>query len=328
MAGGAAMAFAILWPADLANDARWFVALSWAAFMLTTFWFHGGIALLTLAALAAGVRARWTAAVLLLLGLTAVGPSLHSLLPRGRSAAAGETTLTVMSVNLLYGRADQQTLLREIERLAPDVLVFQEYTRASERTLPGLLGARFPHIVERSRDDAFGQAVYSRLPFAAPARMYPPPNGSFNWADPQIRVEVEVQGVRVAIQNVHVLPPVSLDYFSEQRQQTRCLADLARQELAAAPGRALIFAGDFNATPESSHLAALRQAGLREAHAAAGRWRGATWPRKGGILPWLPGVRLDHVLYTGPLECIGSEVGGDTGSDHRPTAARFVVGPR
>ena len=40
----------------------------------------------------------------------------------------------------------------------------------------------FPHRFERPRDDAFGQGVYSRVPFATEPRPFPPGG----WSDPQI----------------------------------------------------------------------------------------------------------------------------------------------
>lgn len=314
--------FAACWPDDLAYEHRAVLAVSYCVFMLKTFWFHYGVALLLDALLCMAVRARFTAAALVLAGLWGVWPALVSLVPRSAGPALGEPTLTVLSANLLYGRADAASFARVVESVKPDVIVFQEYTPESAARLAGVLAARFPHRAELTRDDAFGQAVYSRLPFVGTPRAFPPGGG---WTEPQFRAEIEFAGVRVAAMNVHVLPPVGLRWFAEQREATVRLAEITREEIAktAATGGGFVIAGDFNATAESSHMALMRSAGLTDAFAEAGFGRGATWPRD-TYLRFAPGVRIDHVLYGGSLVCVQAGTCEDIGSDHRPTFARFV----
>lgn len=318
------VAFGAWWPDDLSRDEAWFVRVSWAAFMIRTFWFHAGLALLADAALAWVVRARVTAAVLALVGVAIVWPTVLSFVPRAGAPGPGQSTLTVLSANLLFGRADARKLAGVVASTAPDVIVFQEYTHASAAFLQATLADQYPHRFEHARDDAFGQAVYSRLPFAGAPRAFPPGPG---WSEPQIRVEVEFDGMRVGIMNIHVMPPTSLSMIREQRDRTLALSRLVRDELAgAARGSALIVAGDLNATPESEALELLCAAGLNDAHADAGFGRGSTWPRD-TWLKWAPGVRIDHVLASDSLRSIHSGVSADIGSDHRPTFARFVRAP-
>jgi endonuclease/exonuclease/phosphatase (EEP) superfamily protein YafD len=206
-----------------------------------------------------------------------------------------------------------------VAAVQPDVIVFQEYTAESAARLAATLGTLYPYRFEHPRDDAFGQAVYSKLAFTAPPRAFPAAGAHEAWGDPQVRASVQFGARAVGVMDVHLVPPSTAVWFNQLRRDTLKLAALAAKE----PG-AFIMAGDFNATPRSRNLAALRRAGLRDAYAEAGRGRGTSWPRTMPLM-LAPGVRIDHILYSSDLECVEAGVCGDIGSDHRPTWARFVA---
>lgn len=319
-AGAAAiLLFAHLWPPALAETSRAYALVSFAAFLVLVFSFQAGLGLLAVTAFAAATRRR---ALLLLtapLLLVTLGPAAWSYRPRPSPAVpAGADVLTVMSVNLLYSRAGVDAVAREVVAADPDVIVFQEFSERDAARLAGVLDAAYPHRVSVPRDDAFGQAVYSRRPFVSRPRLYPPGGG---WSEPQIAVDVEVGGRPVRVMNIHLLPPVGPRHITEHRLQAARLADLVRSELDA--GVDLVLAGDFNATPGSHHCRAIERAGLRESRAAAGYGRGTTWCCR-GWLAYLRGIRLDHIFFSSGLTCVEARTGGDTGSDHRPVVARFV----
>ena len=312
----AAMVFAWVWPARLAETGRAHVLISWAAFLVLTFWFHIGLALLPVAMFALALRMRR------LLGLTAVllavtlGPAAWSLRPRGAPPAAGDS-LVVMSANLFFGDMRDADLLDQIARFKPDVILFQEYTPTVAPRLRAALGERYPHVVEDAREDAFGQAVYSKRPFLGPPRLYPPGPG---WSDPQIRTAIDLAGRPLPVMNIHLVPPAGFDLVREHRVQAANLAGLVREELSV--GGAMVLSGDFNATTLSPHLRALRAAGVRGCHEEGGRGRGSTWPRR-WRKRYLPGIRLDHILISDALVCSEAFTGGDFGSDHLPVLARL-----
>ncbi|MBC7834233.1 MAG: endonuclease/exonuclease/phosphatase family protein [Phycisphaerales bacterium] len=317
-----ALMFGYVWPVTLepASGSRLITDL--LAFMLVTFRFHIGLGVLIVAVGALATR-RWR---LLALGasVAALGlaPELWLLRPRERSAASHSPELVVMSVNMLYSRADPAKLRAEIDRIEPDVILFQEYTVTAEQVLPGLL-ADFPHIAQAARDDAFGQAVYSKLPFEERVSNYP---SIGSWIIPQQYAVLAFGDRRIGLLNVHVVPPVSLEYYTDQRAQTAAIARYVTDLLRSGKEDGLIVMGDFNATPQSSHLAAVRSAGLVDAHQVAGRGRGSTWPRT-GMLRYAPGIRLDHALVGVALEPLHAVVGDDIGSDHRPIAVRVSWKP-
>lgn len=313
------------WPDDLRELGRLRTTASYAAFMCATFAFHAGVAMIGVAFLAMVMRRRRLLVVAAGAGLLCAGPELWWSVwrdrPEAKAADATRPVFTVMSMNVLYGRADPAQVRALVEEHEPDIIVFQEWTARAEQHIRPALEVSYPHWAVSDREDAFGQAVCSRRPFIRAARMFLPGGGH----EPQITVEIEHDGRPLRVTNVHTLPPVSLAYFAEQRRVTRELAGWragtdAGDDPADAPH---VLAGDFNAVSRSSTLAHLRRAGWREAHRGAGAiGRGSTWPRL-GWLRWAPGIKLDHVLHTDELVCESSAVGRDMGSDHAPVVARF-----
>lgn len=311
--GVAALAYGWFWPAGLGPAGAVRLGLDHAAFLGVTFAFHIAAGAAGCAALLCVLgRARIIHA---LLAAGAIGGCGWALRPRAPEPPAGRPTLTIMSVNLLYGSGDTESLLGQIRRERPDILVFQEYTPRSE-VLRRALEADYPHVAAWPQEDAFGQAVFSRLAFESPARVVPP-----GFDVPQISVVVAFAGRRVGVTSVHLYPPVSGAMIRGQREQAALLAAYAAERLR--DGEGWVLAGDFNAPCGSAHLRRLGEAGFRDAHTRAGGGLGATWPRTGS-LRWAPGVRIDHVLYSRDLDCVGARTGEDFGSDHRPVIARLV----
>lgn len=299
-------------------------AVYWGAFAARTFAWHLGVAAVVVGLLLVVARARRPAAVVVLIGGLAalLGAGV---LGGGRGRVESGPGLTVMSTNLMVGRAEPELLKAEIRRFNPDVILVQEFTPGARVWMDAAL-ADYPHRVQEEREHPFGMAVYSRLPldeverYAFTARAED--EGGF-WSEraPQIRCVVRVDGRGVVIQNVHTWPPVGGSLLAAQVEQVK---ELARW--AAGERRPVVVAGDFNATPLARSHGWLTGAGLVDGHAAAGRGGGATWPAH-GRKAWLPGVRIDQVFAGGGAGFEWAEVGGRVGSDHRPIAARVRLGP-
>lgn len=311
-----AVAVGRLWRDDLSGSTGWMLRAHWVAFMAATFVFHAGIAMAAVGVFALVTRRRVMAVAAAVVMVAGAGPELVGMATRGAAEARGGDAVKIMSVNLMYGLMDADALLAQIEREAPDVVLFQEWTGQAERALKPRLRARFAHAVESTRDDAFGEAVFSTRGWTRPGRMYPPRAGV--GGIPQICVGVAVDGREMLIANVHLLPPVRPSMFAEQRAMARGLAEWASSRDEGPH----VMAGDFNAVGGSSVMRAFARAGMADALDAAGpRWsRGTTWPRRG----WLrhaPGVGIDHVLVNDEVVCVEARTGEDFGSDHRPVVA-------
>lgn len=307
---------------DIGDAGKGIGLVNWLSFAIRAFTPHSGIILLLLLLPFAVARAWQPAAALAVLA----GVCILALLGMGRGAAVSPSgnapSLTVMTVNVMYGRVRDADLLAEIDRHAPDVVILQEYTPAVHMRIFDAMAARLPHSSIETRDDAYGMALFSKLPFIETPVSYPAfptDGGAFQPTEPQIRAVVRVGNREVVVQGVHTLPAISPSYLAEQRELCRALAAYALIE-----PRNLVLAGDFNHTPASMPAAWLRDAGLVDTHAVAGTGRGLTWPAE-GLLQRLAGFRLDQVLISEGLSCGWCRVGNDVGSDHRPVIVRIVL---
>jgi endonuclease/exonuclease/phosphatase (EEP) superfamily protein YafD len=295
----------------------------WVAFMVRTFTFHAGFAIACVAIYAAAFRLwRPLLACVPLLGIT-LGPAAFSYLPKSPPPIAGPS-LRVLSCNLLVGSGSTDRAADYIRGQDPDIVFFQEYTPAAHDLLARTLKDSYPHIVSSLRDDAFGQAIYSKLPLTE-VKLFPPPVSGArpenrrigSPTEPQIRCVVTLNGREIVLQNVHDMPPAGLSLLQDQLRYFEWLRDFTGAER-----RPMILAGDFNSTMNSTPTCQLLRDGFQNTHDLAGRGRGSTWVD----VTWLrhlPGVRIDHIFVSQELTCDLSEVGPSTGSDHRPIIARI-----
>ncbi len=290
--------------------------------MARTFTFHAGLALLAACLLGLWCRARRLAVLAGVSGLIAVVPACvrpPSLAPDG----VLDETLTIFSHNLLFINTDMTRTLAQIKDADPDIILFQEYTPTHHAALSRALVAEYPYEVHAYKDGSYGQAIYSKLPFLDQPTIttsvctalgaHAPGNG------PQISVRVLLHDEPVTISNVHTDAPGSVGLYRDQRHQFAWLCDQARASRGPA-----IFAGDFNATNSSQHMAALRESGMTDALDANMLGRRCTWCDR-TLLQWAPGIRIDHVMHSRDLWCESARVGTSTGSDHLPVIARFRV---
>lgn len=318
------LVFAAIMPAAFGASGDGMLMLCLMSFMVRTFWFHIGIALIPFTAAAAARRMRRWASLGAVLLIWTLVPSLWSLRPRS-SGAAADATVTVMSINLFFGNDDLAAVDASIRSEDPDLVLLQEYTPDAAARLDPLLRERYPHVLDFSREGAFGQAIFSRKPFIGEPDPFPHHNplngtplgpGTVAYNQPQIRVVIDVGGREVMIQNTHLPAPISRQFFRDQRVWMKWLIDQAK-----AQPRPLIYAGDFNATQQSAELAAMRKAGLRCAFEEAGSGRCSTWPHQRWFRH-VPGIRIDQFMAR-DLICESAFTGPDIGSDHLPIVARF-----
>ncbi|MEM7256253.1 MAG: endonuclease/exonuclease/phosphatase family protein [Pseudomonadota bacterium] len=217
--------------------------------------------------------------------------------------------IRVMSVNLLASNRDNTLLLAEIERINPDLIVFQEYTSWWHQALSVAL-VDYPHRLHKIINTPFGIAAYSRLPYQQQSIEY------FNQKlSPAVDVRIDVDGLTVRVLGIHPVPPMSATTYS---MRNRYYSDVAEQ--AANSNIALIVLGDFNATPWSYHFTRLlKRADLRSTRDGAGihpTWPGSFWPL------WTP---IDHIIHNQRVRAVRFESGAGFGSDHKPVWADLSI---
>ncbi|MBX7191443.1 MAG: endonuclease/exonuclease/phosphatase family protein [Sandaracinaceae bacterium] len=231
--------------------------------------------------------------------------------------------LRVLTTNLL-APSPTPALAREIRDSEADVVLVQEASDEWWDVLEaeGVL-ARYPHRVEEThsfREDYMGIAILSRLPIvrSGVARLggtYVP----YAWAD----VLVGERTVRVL--SIHTWPPYVPELLELHLRQMAHLRALARADLADPALDAVIFAGDYNASPMSRQYRLLRDTGLVSAHERVGRGFATTWPN---LAVPIPPMRLDHVLVGGRgVEVVSVREGIGEGSDHLPVFVELSLAP-
>jgi endonuclease/exonuclease/phosphatase (EEP) superfamily protein YafD len=225
--------------------------------------------------------------------------------------------LCVMSANLLMVNTDTDGIIGEVLAAKPDVLLLQEYTAGWHAAMQEKLAAEYPYSSVVMREDSFGIAMYSRRPFAGEVdQRFPLGRAGVE----QMRAEIDVEGVRIALYNVHLLPPRTLLYAGEHRLQVADLLDALKRE-----PHPYIVSGDFNFPDLSPQQTALKRNGAREAHQVVGYGRGATWPVNSVFRYIVPGLRIDHVFLSQQLTATSCKTGVGRGSDHRPVIVDVAI---
>jgi endonuclease/exonuclease/phosphatase (EEP) superfamily protein YafD len=219
-----------------------------------------------------------------------------------------------MTANLLVSNDEYSAMSNEIRSANPDVLVLQEYSEAWDQALQEGIGDELPHSEFETREDSFGTALFSRteLPNNGEAAESLELGGSDT---PQTRTVVQIGGEDVAIYNIHLLPPIGLDYVREGHRQFDDLVNLVKDE-----DLPVIVVGDLNLTETTPQHARLEDIGLRDAWDLTENGRGTTWPNN-SFLRLLPGLRLDHVYVSEEIAVVDVRIGEGRGSDHRPVVA-------
>ena len=231
-------------------------------------------------------------------------------LPRASNIAADAPVLTVGTANLNLATTDFNPLTQWLASAdAPDMVVLQEYTHLAHIALASnpAIAARYPHRLAVPQPDPFGLAVLSRHPLAD-TQTRPPQS---EWDTLRLHATLMWNGQPVHVSALHPMPPLSAAFA---RARDQALAQEA-QHLSEKGGLGLM-AGDLNITPWARGLFAV-DAQLRRANGLA-----ASWPNAWGGLSVLP---LDHVLASSGWQVVGSDMGPDLGSDHRPVVVRLVA---
>lgn len=308
------LAFAYFWPPDTSTRAG--VPVEWAAFMIRVLQFHLGLLVAVFAGYAL-VRRNWRAAVAAMPVIAFTLASsvwTHVESPDGRAPAGPSTR--VMTANLLVSNRKHAAMVHEVKDAKPDVLVLQEYSAAWDTALRPALTKTLPHPAVETREDSFGTALFARdqLP-----RDTEPSPVLGSGETPETRTVIRLGGQDVALYNIHLLPPIGMDYVREGHRQFDDLVDLVRAERIP-----VIVVGDLNFTETTPQHRRLQEIGLRDAWDLRGRGRGTTWPNN-SVLRYLPGLRLDHLYVSKEIAVVDVRIGDGRGSDHRPVIADLAI---
>jgi len=286
------------------------------------------LVVLLLLAMAAARRARrfLGAFVVLLVAFIALqGVALGSrgLVP-GSIAAAGDTTITVLSWNTKGGAVPAQELAELATQSEADVIALPETTaRYAGEVRDLLVAARGEWQLFTAAYDEISPARSTSLLVSRRLGAYTSNTEQATTGQLPSVVAMPADGDGPTIVAVHAVSPTDPTTW---RNDIAWLAD------ACAAGDDVIMAGDFNSTIDhwahhiDTSVPRARLGACLDAAEAGGQGGQGTWPTN---VPALLGSPIDHVLASAGWRFVGFRVIGaedDAGSDHRPILARLAAG--
>lgn len=218
-----------------------------------------------------------------------------------------------MSANLEFGDAEATSLVAAARSRGADVLVLIEVTPAAvERLRSAGLDALLPESVGRSRQDAGGTIIRSRLPLT-PVGPRSESRSDEGFDEPVVSIRFPAGDV--VLRAVHSLPPT----FSAAGEWRSDLTDLQAWREGQPPRLPLVMAGDFNSSQGHPGFRMVAES-MSDAHRAAGQGWVTTWPQGRRLIR--PFIALDHVLVRG-LGVVDAGVIHLPGTDHAAVWARL-----
>ena len=228
----------------------------------------------------------------------------------GDRPVGGSASLVVLAQNFEYG--DAEALVELVREEDVDVLVL---TDANGTRIGPLLAAGIeewlPHSAGIGEE---GAVVLSRFPVTGTRMLY---DGSESRL-----VELEAPGLGpVTIAAVHTRPPYDPDAWRRDHEQVRTALAAVRADA----DRAVVVAGDLNATLAHAPMRRLVDLGLSDSAVQVNAGWSPTWPsgshqrRLGLTVPAF--AAIDHVLTSPLLVATSSRTIDLRGADHRAVLA-------
>lgn len=245
-----------------------------------------------------------------------VGRSQAPLLVPDRAGAGSGPEITVLTANLLVGRADAEELVAAARTHDADVLMVQELTPdAVTRLRAAGLDTVLPFNFLAAEPDGSGLGIWSRRALRDPTRSREISNGYLS-----ARLDLGDGSRGPLLVCVHVAGPYPWD-AADWWEDMRALRTLFASAVRAAGPPGVIVGGDFNATWDSAAFRDLLGGGLRDAAEQTGHPASFTYPADKRYPPF---IAIDHVLTAG-VRARSLSTFRIPGSDHRGVAVRLSL---
>ncbi|MEV0151152.1 MULTISPECIES: endonuclease/exonuclease/phosphatase family protein [unclassified Nonomuraea] len=259
--------------------------------------------------LVAAVSRKRAATAVALIATTALGVSV---LPRalGTADATAGRPMRVLTLNMLFGKADPQAVMDLVHRLDPDVLSTQELTPGAVEELDALgLKTVMPNRVLQAEWSATGSGLFSKYPVEAMPELSP----SVGHNMPAARISLP-GGKPIEFVDVHPFPPLG----RQAADWSRALGELP----AASTDVVRVLAGDFNASLDHAPMRGVLSRGYKDAADQVGAGLIPTWPANKRVPPI---ITIDHVLVDRRVGVRDVSVHTVPGTDHRAVFAELAV---
>ncbi|MEV0195335.1 endonuclease/exonuclease/phosphatase family protein [Nonomuraea sp. NPDC050691] len=259
--------------------------------------------------LMAAVSRRRAVTAVALIATTALGASV---LPRalGTADATPGRPLRVLTLNMLFGRADPAAVMELVHRLDPDVLNTQELTPGAVEELDAMgLKTLMPHRVLQAEWSATGSGLFCKHPLVALPELAP----SVGHHMPAARIALP-GGKAIEFVDVHPFPPLG----RQAAEWSQSLGQLP----PASKDAVRVLAGDFNASLDHAAMRGVLSRGYKDAADQVGAGLVPTWPANKKVPPI---ITIDHVLVDRRVGVREVSVHTVPGTDHRAVFAELAV---
>jgi endonuclease/exonuclease/phosphatase (EEP) superfamily protein YafD len=226
-------------------------------------------------------------------------------------AFAGATpgqNLRILHSNVLRSNRRYSEVISLVKAEQPDIAVFVEVNTSWAKEL-SVLSEIFPYYSNQQESEAFGSAIYSKLPLENAFVK------AFSNRRKSLSADVKFQGKIISLILVHPTVPIKQQSFIARNKQLAAIG-----EYAAQVKNPLIVVGDFNTTMWSPfYKNMVKTAKLRNARSGFGIL--PTWPT---FLP-LAYIPIDHFLVSKEIGVLKIRTGRNVGSDHLPLITDLVI---
>lgn len=223
-------------------------------------------------------------------------------------------SVSILLANVLVTNRTSEELLDIIEETDPDMILAMEVDEWWVEQLK-ILKEGYPHTIEYPLDNAYGMALYSRLPLREKEVMF------LKHKDvPSFHAAVSLaSGDSFEFHGVHPVAPVPSEKYPDNVGEEE-VALLKVGEMVSKDSLPSIVAGDFNDVSWSNtSMLFEEEGGLKNVRLGRGLFN--SFNAKSKILRW----PLDHFFVTKEFALVRLERLPKFNSDHFPMLATFVL---
>lgn len=218
----------------------------------------------------------------------------------GNPCRAHPDKIKVMLINVNVVTGSPGKVERQVRDENPDLLVLEE---VSDRWLDALKATKekYPYQIFKTRDDSFGIAVLSKMPFAGEVV-------ALGRTDlPTIVGQWQTRLGTISVIATHPLPPRTAKYAFLRNEALKALPAIVPKT------GSVIVVGDLNMAPFGKNFTELIKA-TALLDSSRGWGFQTTWELPAGLVK-LP---IDHLLHSTNLCVTDRRSGKNINSDHRP----------
>lgn len=230
-----------------------------------------------------------------------------------------DMVMKISLMNVLTSNNGYKAVLANINKSKPDIIFLEEVNDEWLKNMSAL-DKVYPYSIKYPREDNFGVALYSKVPFKTSEIKY---FGHFEI--PLIVCIVEMYNKKLKIIGIHTTPPSNQDYFINREEMLSELANFVKNDPMP-----IIVIGDLNTTMYSpSYKKFIKKSQLINARTNFGII--PTWSPKSrdinGVtfdkLMKFATISIDHVLHNSKIKVTFFEANKSIGSDHLPIEVSF-----